>query len=211
MTTHSLKSSRERSDRRSDGDNAACLRSASSWALKASSISSPQGSRTRLLSFFMKFSGTGHCPPNGPTVHIRSNIAHATWFSRTARRRRTRGRLSDHHSRSARANTSRRFAWFAAKIPPLQDRMNTISRSRYTHRTRLMSIVGGPTWKRCERPLLIACSANRSQRYPRRRMAGRVRVRRVTESISNPRFCEDVIRMGWIVFNLLTKSLDVRS
>jgi hypothetical protein len=78
-------------------------------------------------------------------------------------------------------------------------------------KTSITSIVGGATWKRCERLSLIACSANRSQRHPRRRMAGGVRVRGATESISNPRFREDVIGMGWIVFNLLTMSLDVRS
>src|SRR5580700_7627827 len=35
------------------------------------------------------------------------------------------------------------------------------------------SIVGVARWKRCERPLLIACSANRSRRHPRRRTTGR--------------------------------------
>jgi hypothetical protein len=80
MIMPSLKSSRERDDHRPDGDDTAFLRSASYWALKASSISSPQGGGTRLFSFFMKFSGTERqlaLPserPNGP----RSNIAHAS-------------------------------------------------------------------------------------------------------------------------------------
>jgi hypothetical protein len=42
-------------------------------------------------------------------------------------------------------------------------------------------------------------------------MAGGVPVRRVAEAISNPGFREDVFGMGWIVFNLLAKSLDRRS
>jgi hypothetical protein len=36
-------------------------------------------------------------------------------------------------------------------------------------------------------------------------------VRRITEAISNPGLREDVFGMSWIVFNLLAKSLDIRS
>ena len=79
MTTPSLKSSRERDDHRPDGDNTACFRSASYWALKASSISSGQGGRTRLFSFFMTFSRTEGQPPS-PSERANGaqrNIAHA--------------------------------------------------------------------------------------------------------------------------------------
>jgi hypothetical protein len=80
MITPSLKISRERDDHRPDGDNTACLWSASYWDFRASSASSPQGGGTRLFSFFMKFSGMEGQPalpserPNG----ARSNIAHAS-------------------------------------------------------------------------------------------------------------------------------------
>jgi hypothetical protein len=66
--------------------------------------------------------------------------------------------------------------------------------------------VGGATWKRCERPLLIALSVILIE--GRR---GGVWVRRVAESISNPGFRENVFGMGWIVFNLLAKRFDIRS
>ena len=67
MITPSLRISRERDDHRPDGDNTACLWSASYWDFRASSASSPQGGGTRLFSFFMKSSGM-----DGPRIAPRA-------------------------------------------------------------------------------------------------------------------------------------------
>jgi hypothetical protein len=60
-------------------------------------------------------------------------------------------------------------------------------------------------------PLLIACSANRPSVILVEGRRGGVWVRRVAEAISNPGFRQEVYGMGRIVFNLLAKSLDIRS